>query len=143
VNAYNAVDFLTGLFVHCDDGPQDAATPTEPATLQPQEAAGGDKCGDDPQGKACAGGYFGDAGGLSIDLQPPVVTETGPAPWTLPPWPPPVDPRIIADTIPDCRTCGRPAVIPGQPGRTVGLCFNCWQENECDIRPTTSADRSG
>jgi len=201
VNAYNAVDFLTGLFSHRGDGPQDLAAPanlamlqpqaddvaaaglagddpqspataprcpvcgssrrvsglrsvwcrdcadqgreTELGDAQPQEAAGGDECGDDPQDKARAGGHFGDAGGLSIDLQPPVVTVTGPAPWTLPPWPPLVDPRIIAATIPDCRTCGRPAVIPGQPGRLVGLCFECWQENECDIRPRTSANAKG
>jgi hypothetical protein len=27
-----------------------------------------------------------------------------------------------------CRTCNRPALIPGQPGRQVGLCFDCWSK---------------
>ncbi len=62
-----------------------------------------------------------------------------PAPWRLPPWPPVVDPRIIADPVPECRECGRPRVIPGQPGRPVGLCYPCWLKANRENAPGTNA----
>ena len=62
-----------------------------------------------------------------------------PAPWRLPPWPPVVDPRIIADPVPECRECGRPRVIPGQPGRPVGLCYPCWLKANRKNAPGTNA----
>ena len=73
-------------------------------------------------------------GGLPIDLQPPATTSTDPPPWELPPWPPVVPAEIIADPIPACSDCGRVLVVPGQPGRLAGLCFDCWsKENQKTI----------
>jgi hypothetical protein len=40
------------------------------------------------------------------------------------PWPPEIPDTIAADPCPACSDCGRP-VIPGQPGRPAGLCFDC------------------
>jgi len=54
------------------------------------------------------------------------AAEGLPPPWRLPRWPAPVPPEIIAAPIPACDSCGRHAVIPGQPGRAAGLCFPCW-----------------
>ena len=71
-----------------------------------------------------------EVGGLSIDLQPPAVTVTDPAPWKLPPWPPVVPAEIIADPIPTCCDCGTGRVNPGQPGRIDGLCFSCWMHKQ-------------
>ena len=52
------------------------------------------------------------------DLQPrPAVPRT---------WPPVVPDSILAAPIPRCSDCGRRAVVPGQPGRPAGLCFDCW-----------------
>ena len=64
-----------------------------------------------------------------------------PAPWRLPPWPPVVPAEILADPVPECRECGRPRVIPGQPGRPVGLCYPCWLKESagCENAPGTNA----
>lgn len=52
-----------------------------------------------------------------------------PQPVTVPrTWPPVVPPEIIAAPVPNCNACGRAAVIPGQPGRPAGLCFDCWSK---------------
>jgi hypothetical protein len=65
--------------------------------------------------------------GADIDLTPPPsTTVSSPSTWTLPPWPPSVPDSILADPIPCCLQCNEQTVIPGQPGRSEGLCYRCW-----------------
>jgi len=56
----------------------------------------------------------------------PRTQPADPAPWQLPPWPPAVPSEILAAPVPTCNGCGRRAVVCGQPGRPLGLCFSCW-----------------
>lgn len=50
-----------------------------------------------------------------------------PTPAARRPQPPVVPDAIVAEVVPTCSDCGRPEVIPGQPGRRAGLCFDCWR----------------
>lgn len=70
-----------------------------------------------------------------------LATATKPTPWRLPSWPPVVPAEILADPVPECRDCGQPRVIPGQPGRPVGLCYPCWlkESARCENAPGTNA----
>lgn len=57
------------------------------------------------------------------DVQPAALPG-----WILPSWPSVVPAEIVAAPIPTCNDCGRRTVIPGQPGRRAGLCFECWSK---------------
>jgi len=97
-----------------DAGPVTAgpSVTDRPAGDSPQDLPGGDRHGAD--------GPHGDHIDAGQALQPRPVT----VPRT---WPPAVPSEILADPIPTCGDCGRPrSVVPGQPGRPAGLCFDCW-----------------
>jgi hypothetical protein len=60
-----------------------------------------------------------DAGPVALQSRPVAVPRT---------WPAPVPKEIIADPIPTCSDCGQVPVVPGQPGRPLGLCYSCWSK---------------
>lgn len=62
--------------------------------------------------------------------RPKQPTRPAPTPGARRPQPPVVPDAIVADPIPTCSDCGRPEVIPGQPGRRAGLCFDCWRDRQ-------------
>lgn len=57
----------------------------------------------------------------------PVTRDRGTTPTVAPRTRPAAVPvGILADSVTTCSGCGRVPVVPGQPGRPVGLCFSCW-----------------